>query len=103
MEEDSLELTEKTPGRLTFDVRTRGPRLLVTTESDDGGWEALADGRRIAVERINGSFAGVRVPAGTSRVVLRYVPPGLAGGVALALFAIILGVTLLVICFRDRR
>ncbi len=103
VEEDSLELTEKTPGRLTFDVRTRGPRLLVTTESDDGGWEALADGRRIAVERINGSFAGVRVPAGTSRVVLRYVPPGLAGGVALALFAIILGVTLLVICFRDRR
>ena len=45
---------------------------------------------------MNGAFVGVRIPAGASRVELRYLPPGFAGGVAVGLAAIASFIALLI-------
>lgn len=93
---DAIELRGRSPARLSFAARSRGPRLLATTEVDDGGWTALANGRTVATEKVNGAFVGVRIPAGASRVELRYLPPGFAVGVAVGLAAIASFIALLI-------
>jgi hypothetical protein len=62
------------PGRFAFRLRNEAPGFLVITSSWYPGWEALADGRRAPIHRVDGSFMGVEIPAGTSRVVLKYRP-----------------------------
>ncbi|MGK2856610.1 MAG: YfhO family protein [Thermoanaerobaculia bacterium] len=93
---DTLEVTPHGPTRLAFTTSCSGPRLLATTEVDDGGWIALVEGRRVPIEKLNGMFAGVRVPQGESRVELRYLPPGFAAGIAVALLAFVVGTALFV-------
>jgi hypothetical protein len=48
------------------------PRLLVINEAYDRRWTAEADGRALAIYPTNVMMRGVLVPAGVSRVVLRY-------------------------------
>jgi uncharacterized membrane protein YfhO len=38
---------------------------------------------------VNGAFVGFRAPAGTHRVELRFIPPGLIPGCALAAVALL--------------
>ena len=39
------------------------------------GWSARAGGRRLPILKVDGAFVGVRLPAGASRVELRFLPP----------------------------
>jgi len=82
------------PGRIVLDVPGRGDRLLATSIVGSRGWSARAGGRDLKTLTVDGAFLGVRLPAGTSRVELRFVPPGfvvgcLAFGIA-ALAAVLL-------------
>lgn len=63
------------------------PRLLATSQPWPEGWRASIGGRPAETVVVNGAFLGVVLPPGTDRLSLRFRPPGLAPGIALAAFA----------------
>jgi hypothetical protein len=79
-----LSFEKPRPERLRIRVRSGAPRLLVVPESDDGGWTAEANGKSLPTLTVNGAFLAIRVPAGETEVVCRYVPPGFREGVAIS-------------------
>jgi hypothetical protein len=81
------------PGHVTLAVEGTGERLLATSLPGPFGWRATADGRALATLTVDAAYLGVRVPAGVSRVELRYVPPGLplGGTLAAAALLVVLG------------
>jgi hypothetical protein len=70
-------------------VSVATPGLLLVSVPYDRGWSATVDGRRATVRDVAGAFIGVALPAGSHRVALDYLPPGLRTG------AVITGVGLL--------
>ena len=61
-----------------------GEAWVVVSMVQDGGWSARDEtGSRLDVRRANGPFLAVRVPAGSHRVRLRYLPPGFSVGLAI--------------------
>lgn len=79
------------------------PGLLVVSQAWSPGWSATVDGRPAPVVRVDGVVQGVPVPAGRSRVELRYRPPGLiAGGATSALAVAGIGAALAVDAGRRR-
>lgn len=87
------------PGRITLEVRAEGPTLVATSLGWPEGWRCWVGTAALPVTVVNGAFVGIRVPApsqgATSRVELRFVPPGLKSGCALAAAALIACVLLL--------
>jgi hypothetical protein len=79
------------PGQIVLDVPGAGDRLLATSLPQPEGW--TADGMETLV--VNGAFLGVHVPAGASRVELRFRPPGFLPGVLLGLAALVATAVLL--------
>lgn len=82
-------------GRTLLDIDSRGLNLLVTSEVNWSGWRAYWNGQRKSIVRTNGAFIGVFVPEGRGKLELRYWPDELvrglwAGGVGMALFAVML-------------
>jgi uncharacterized membrane protein YfhO len=71
--------------RMTFDVESSASALLVVSSSYHPGWSATVDGRPVRVNRANWVEMGIPVPAGRSRVELRYHTPGLVSGALLTL------------------
>lgn len=72
------------PGALRARCTADGPRLAVFVEQFAQGWTAEIDGRPASVVRANLIACGVVVPAGTHRIALRYVAPGLTAGLLLS-------------------
>jgi len=58
----------------------RGERLLATSIVWSRGWSARAGGRPAPILKVDSAFLGVRLPAGPSRLELRFLPPGLLAG-----------------------
>lgn len=85
------------PGRLEWTVATERPSSLVVRDAFAPGWTATIDGRPAGLERAEAVYRLVKVPAGRSRVVMRYVPPGLAGGAVLSAAALALVLLLLLV------
>lgn len=73
------------PDAYIIDVpATPSTTFLVITDNFYPGWSASADGKPLAIERINGHMLGVELPAGTSQVAFAYYPPGLKLGAYLS-------------------
>ncbi len=72
------------PGDVTLDVACSGECLLASSLAGVAGWQARGGGRALEVLAVNGAFLGVVIPADVRTVELRFVPPGLASGIALA-------------------
>jgi len=88
---DAVQPLREVPGDLELQVGGAGERLLATSLPGPRGWSArrASDGGELPVLTVNGAFLGVRVPPGVERVRLRYVPPGLWAGVALAVAGVL--------------
>jgi hypothetical protein len=92
------EVLNRSAGRI--DVRAEGPGVLVLADSYDPGWSARLDGAPARLLRVNHAQAGLVLPPGPHRLLLRYHPRGWGAG--LALFALgALG--LLAVALRGRR
>jgi hypothetical protein len=65
-------------------VDSDAARWLVIPESYSSGWTATLNGEEVPVVRVNYNQRGIRVPAGTSTIELRYLPPGFRSGAALS-------------------
>jgi hypothetical protein len=61
---------------------------LVVSENYFPGWSASADGKPVAVARMNFNLIGVPLPTGTRTVQLRFADAAYAKGKALTLFAL---------------
>ncbi|MDB5096321.1 MAG: putative rane protein [Cyanobacteria bacterium RYN_339] len=85
----------QTPDFNHIDLETTGagPGLVAVSEGYDPGWRAFqAEGGELRVHRLDAVILGVEVPAGTSRITLRYEPPRWRLGLlvsALALLALL--------------
>jgi hypothetical protein len=72
-------------GAIAVEVTANRPGLLVVLEAAEPGWQATVDGQPRAIERVAGTFLGVRVAPGERRVALRFDPPDLKWGAGLSL------------------
>lgn len=86
-------LTTAANGTVSFDVTTSAPRYVLVNDYNDGQWTATVNGKSEKVYRGNSLFRAVRVPAGTSHVVMSYSPRrteiafGVAGVTAVLMIA----------------
>jgi hypothetical protein len=69
-----------TPNGTAFTVRTSSPGWLVMADNYAPGWQVTVNGRDAKLDRADYTLRAVAIPAGRSRVVLRYRPPGFALG-----------------------
>jgi hypothetical protein len=78
------EEASETSDRVDLTVEADRPTAVVMRETWTKGWAATVNGTPAAVLRGNGRHRAVEVPAGRSRVTLRYHPPGLRAGLAIS-------------------
>lgn len=83
-----LESVADASDRLVLDVEAQAPARLVVRDAMAPGWSASLDGRPVPIDTVEGHYRAVSVPAGRSRVEMRYSPPGLRPGLALAVLAL---------------
>jgi Bacterial membrane protein YfhO len=93
-----------TPNGTTFTVRAGSPGWLVMADMYAPGWHVTVDGRDAKLVRADYTLRAVAIPAGRSRVVVRYRPPGFTLGVLVSGLTSALLVALAVsACWRGRR
>ena len=90
--------------RWVLESTTPHPAFLVVSQSYDQGWQATVNRQPTPLLATNYIVQGLPVPAGTSRIVLRYRPMSvlvgaLVSGTAAAFLALAIGTSL----FRRRR
>lgn len=89
----------ETPDEIEMVVEADGPTVVVVRDAHAAGWSARVNGSPAPVLRADGRHRAVPVPAGTSRVVLSYRPPGLWPGLTLT----IVSSMLVLLLWRRRR
>jgi len=90
-----LALERPFPERIQLRLRSDVPRVLVLPEADDGGWIAETQGQPLPIFLANGAFLAIRVPAGDTRILCRYLPPGFREGLTASAFSTIFAAVLL--------
>ncbi|HYN44333.1 MAG TPA: hypothetical protein VE129_21330 [Thermoanaerobaculia bacterium] len=86
-EEGRVEIVERSPTRWLFDVESPSGGTLVVANAGYPGWDALVEGRRVAVGGGVGRRQEIPVPAGRARVELTYRPASFRIGIVLAVAA----------------
>jgi uncharacterized membrane protein YfhO len=79
------------PERFVVQLSATRPGWLIVTDNFYPGWMAERDGTSVPIRRGNFLFRAVEVPAGESRVVLRYRPISFLLGAAGSLMALGVG------------
>lgn len=83
-------LVEDTPNRVVAEVELAQPGYLVLSDIWYPGWEAEDNGSVVPVLNADVAFRAVPLPAGTHRVVFRFVPPGLTLGCLVSLVTLLM-------------
>lgn len=83
---------ERSTDRIELEVRARSDAVVMVRESHAAGWTARVNGSPAEIEATPERYMAVPVPAGDSRVVLDFSPPGRA--LALAVTALAAALTL---------
>ncbi|HXG23681.1 MAG TPA: YfhO family protein, partial [Chthonomonadales bacterium] len=94
-------MTAFTPHRITVEVNTPGPGLLVLPEIAYPGWRARVDGNVAPVLTANYILRAVPVPKGQHRVVLDYEPASYRVGLYFSTLA--LAVMVASLTYRGQR
>lgn len=81
----AVTLASSSPGHIILEVPGARERLVATSLPLPEGWRVDA-GETLVV---NGGFLGVHVPAGVSRIEMRYRPPGFSAGLWIGLAALL--------------
>jgi uncharacterized membrane protein YfhO len=84
------------------DLRAEREGILVCSDTFLTGWRAYADGKEVALFRVNGKFRGVAVPSGTTSLVFTYSAPGFGTGLVISVITVG-GLVALCILERVRR
>jgi hypothetical protein len=65
------------------------PSLVVLTDTWHKNWAAEVNGKVASIERVNGVFRGINVPAGQFTIKMSYRPASLTAGIVVSLFTIV--------------
>lgn len=65
-----MQIVEDTRHRLRFRVSHKEPATLIVRDAWSPAWRASVDGRPVSLDRVEGAFRGVIVPAGAREVVM---------------------------------
>jgi hypothetical protein len=71
---DGATILSYAPERVVVESNSAEPALLVLSDSDDPGWQALLDGAPTPIYRTNVLLRGVALPAGRHTVEFIYRP-----------------------------
>jgi hypothetical protein len=88
------------PDRVVVEAESSGRAMLVLTDVFYPGWEALVNGERGEIYRVDGIFRGVMLEAGKHTVEFVYRPLSFRIGVALCLIAV---AGMAVLLYLDRK
>lgn len=102
--EGSAAWREDSPTRVTLTVTADAPGALTLADQFYPGWRAAVNGRDAPIERVNGIFRQVPIPAGESVVAFVYRPASFQVGLYLMLTALSVGafcMTLRLAFWRD--
>lgn len=89
---DAIELTEYTPNRMTYSVKSRNGGVAVFSEVYfPWGWHATIDGTEAPLARVNYVLRALAVPAGEHTVVMTFSPDSIrtSSGIAYACVTLI--------------
>lgn len=86
-----VEVSRESPARLTIDVNTAAPGLLVVSEWDYPGWRATRNGIPAELLTTNYALQGIMLPAGKHQVVLQYAPWDVPVGMGISLLTVVAG------------
>jgi hypothetical protein len=78
------------PNRTAFTVQTAQPGWLVMADMYAPGWHVTVNSRDARLLRADYNLRAVTVPAGRSRVLLTYRPPGYKLGITISAFTMLL-------------
>lgn len=84
----SVVALDEQAGRIQLSVLADRATVVVVRDAFAPGWRAAVDGTPARVLRADGRHRAVEVPAGRSRVLLTYAPPGLPLGLLLSLVSL---------------
>jgi len=76
--------------RMSFEVNSDSPALLVISNNYYPGWNATVNGQPAKILRTNYTSMGISVPQGRSDVVLKFVTPGFRLGAVISVISICL-------------
>ncbi len=85
---DEVRVTAWKPERRDFAVRSDRPGRFRFVEQYHPGWRATVDGRPVAIERWDGTFQAIEVPAGRHRVRFLFRPASVEIGAAISLLTL---------------
>jgi hypothetical protein len=84
----SVEVLSYAPTRIALRTHSAAPALLVATDTWYPGWEAFVDGAPARLYIADVAFRGIRVPAGDTRVEMRFTPRILYASAAVSALAL---------------
>ena len=87
-------IVESEPERVVVDVEAAADAMLVVTDTFYPGWTARVGDRPAPIRRVDFAFRGVDVPAGRTRVQLRYAPRSVRVGLGVSLLALVIALGL---------
>jgi len=90
------------PARLSYEVTTPGPALLILSEPHYPGWQATIDGQSAPIVRADYVLRAVPVPAGEHRVELAFRPLSFRLGATISTLAVLVIGLVLIYRRRDR-
>lgn len=102
-DQGTVEIVSEAATRIELDVSRSHPGHLVLAKPHYPGWKASVDGVDRPLLRANYAFMAVEVPAGTSRVTVRYEPASVRWGAMLSLATLLVGGVWLGWSSRQRR
>ncbi len=82
---EEVEVVNFEVDRLEIKVNAASRAMMVLSEVDYPGWKAEVNGSSVPIHKVNGLLKGIVVPAGISRVELRYKPTSVILGAILTL------------------
>lgn len=82
-----LTIEQKRSTAYDIDIETREPTFIASSVVAAPGWRITRDGHSLPIHTVNGAFLGCVVPAGSSRLHVRYQPATIRWGVAVTLMA----------------
>jgi hypothetical protein len=102
-EGETVTIVERRPARIRLRVTLSSPGLLVLSQSNYPGWEAVVNGEPVKLLEADGLLPAVALPNGTSDVVFRYRPAPFQVGLILSGITVVAGVLLLLLRARAFR
>lgn len=87
---ESLDVTKCKSTSIIGNLHKESEGLVMATIPQDGGWRAYCDGKKVDTIKIANTLVAFNVPAGDHEIRLKYSVPGLASGLTITLFGLIL-------------